>query len=287
MMSFLRRYWGRVTIILVVIAGICFFLFASRNLKSQVTNSLFSRTQYVIRPVSRAITYIQDWVSHETQFFLRQRFLNTEVVDLQKENSILRKQVGENRQQEQELARLRKLLELKQKLPHQTLASEVIASSPSNYYVTLILDKGTAEGIARNMVVVNEEGLVGRILQTATHSSKVLLIADQRSAVAVMFERSQSRAILEGIGNGNCRLVMEDPQAPIKEGDRIFTAGLGGVFPKGLYVGTISRIERDKRSGWATQIQVRPAADNYSIQDVLIIVHPVEPPVDLKPLEEK
>lgn len=272
---------------LLVIAGIFFFVFASRNSKNQITGHVFNQTQSILRPILRMITFVENWTSYQTQFFLRQRFLNSETVDLQKENALLRKQVLENRVQEQELSRLRKLLDFKEKLPYQTVAAEVIASSPSNYYLTLILDKGAQEGVARNMVVVNEDGVIGRILQSAAHSSKVLLIADQRSAVSVMLERTQSRAILEGIGNGKCRLVLEDPQAKVKEGDRIFTAGLGGIFPKGLFVGTVERIDRDKRSGWATLIQVSPAADNYSVQEALIIVHPVEPPVDLKPLEEK
>ena len=113
------------------------------------------------------------------------------------------------------------------------------------------------------------------------------MIGDQRSSVAVNLERNETRAILEGIGAGKCKLILEDPQVQVKIGDRITTSGLGGIFPKGLFVGTVDRVEKDNRSGWATLIRVNPASNNYAIQNALVIINPVFPEVNIQQLEEK
>jgi rod shape-determining protein MreC len=284
MIDFLQRHWGHILLIILIIVAVAAMVLVPDEWQLTLKDGMFSQVQVVWQPISSGINTVNNWTIAQIQFFQRMDILNEKSINLERENTALRKEIKEVQQRDLELDRLRNLLALKQKTPIQTTAAEVIAVSPSSYYKTLIIDKGTQDGIFRNMVVINNDGLIGRILEVSPWSAKVLLIADQRSAVAVMVERTGTRAILEGEENGNCRLLLEDPQAQMKIGDRIVTSGIGGVFPKGLFVGIISYIQRDKRSGWATQIKVLPEADFCRVQEVLIITQPVIPAVrmDLK-----
>jgi rod shape-determining protein MreC len=286
MTGFLHRNWGKIIIFLVMLGALGFFFLAPLTWRQSLSEFIYSRTQGIYQPLARGTQSATQWTSQQTDFILRQKVLNDEVVNLQKENAYLVKQLHEFQFQVKDLNRYRHLLGLKNKLPHITVAAEVIAVAPSNYYMTLILNKGTLQKVIRNQVVLDNDGVIGRILEASPRTSKVLLIADQRSAVAVMVERTGSRAILEGMGNGLCKLTLEEPSAQIKAGDKIYTSGIGGIFPKGLYVGHVDLIKRDKRSGWAILVRVRPAADNYSIQEALVIIHPNYPPVTVTPDDE-
>jgi rod shape-determining protein MreC len=286
MTGFLQRNWGKLIIFLLMLGSLGFFLLAPLSWRQPLSEFLYARSQGIYRPMAKWTHSATKWISGQTDFILRQEVLNDEVVNLKKENAALVKNLHEFELQNKDLNRYRQLLGLKQRLPHTTVSAEVIAIAPSNYYMTLMLDKGTLNKVIRNNVVMDNDGVIGRIIESSSRSSKVLLIADQRSAVAVMVERTGSRAILEGMGNGLCKLTLEEPSAQIKAGDKIYTSGIGGIFPKGLYVGHVDLLKRDRRSGWATLVRVRPAADNYSIQEVLIITHPNYPPVVITPDDE-
>jgi rod shape-determining protein MreC len=286
MNSYLRRYWGRIALFSFMVLFILAVLVTPVQWKQPVFNSIFTQTQPFLKDLTTWISYSQNWLNQQGASILRQNVMNQEIISLQKENALLRQKYIVAQHQEKEFNRLRSLLGLKDSIPFKTIGCEVIAISPSSYYLTLIINKGTKDGITRNKIMLHQDGVVGRILEVSPWTSKVMLIADQRSAVAVMIERTGSRAIMEGMGNGQCKLMMEEPQSPVKVGDRIMTSGIGGIFPKGLYVGLIDRIERDKRSGWATMVRVKPAADNYSIQEGLIILHPVNPPVQVQPIDD-
>ena len=286
MNSYLRRYWGRIALLSFMVLFILTVLVTPDSWKQPVLNSIFSQTQPFLKDLTGGISHSQSWLNQQATSILRQNVMNQEIISLQKENALLRQKNIVAQHQEKELNRYRNLLGLKENIPFKTIGCDVIAISPSSYYLTLIINKGTKDGVTRNKIMLGQDGVVGRVLEVSPWTSKIMLIADQRSAVAVMIERTGSRAIMEGMGNGQCKLMMEEPQSPVKVGDRIMTSGIGGIYPKGLYVGLIDRIERDKRSGWATMVRVKPAADNYSIEEGLIILHPVIPAIQVQPVDE-
>ena len=274
MYAFFRRYWGRL-LTLVVMAVLLFILWLVPHTQRQILADMtFKKVQVIYRPVGTFISKAQSWLLYQGEYILRQYTLNDQVVDLQKENAILRRQKIESKDRDHELDRLRKLLEMKQRVPIKTEASEVIGLSPSSYYLTLIIDKGSEDGMRKGMVVLGQDGILGRIISVSPRTSKILLITDQRSAVSVTVQRTGARSILEGMGTTRCKLTMETPDAQIKTGDRIYTNGMGGVFPPNLYVGYVSYIKRDKRSGWALSVQVKPAVDCHLVREVLIVTQP-------------
>jgi rod shape-determining protein MreC len=140
---------------------------------------------------------------------------------------------NENRQ-------LRDLLKLVPEASRSFITARVIASSGGAYLRSLMVDAGSASGVARGQAVVVGEGLVGRVYQVGLRTARVLLITDLNSRVPVIVQRSHQRAILAGDNSAAPTLWYLEPAAPVQTGDRIVTSGEGGVFPPGLPVGVVA-----------------------------------------------
>jgi rod shape-determining protein MreC len=120
------------------------------------------------------------------------------------------------------------------------------------------------------MPVVVAEGVVGRVIKSASHESKVLLATDGSSAIAGLVQRTRARGICRGQGN-QLSFDFAMHWEEIEEGDLIVTSGTGGVFPKGLTVGTVSRVSAGG-FGLFKSVEVTPAVDFYRLEEVLVLL---------------
>lgn len=134
----------------------------------------------------------------------------------------------------------------------------------------VLVDRGRRDGLVPETVLIDEQGLVGRILQVHHTTSTAVLLTDPSSRVAGLVERSRESGLLVGTGGGVMEFVYLDLEADIQIGDRVVTAGLGGPFPKGLAVGTVVRLARDARSA-STTAWVSPAVKARRLEEVLCI----------------
>ncbi|MBU0481508.1 MAG: rod shape-determining protein MreC [Proteobacteria bacterium] len=166
--------------------------------------------------------------------------------------------------------RLGKLLELKEILPPPTLSAQIIGRDPSQWFKTITVDRGSSDGITRGMPVVTVEGVVGQILDGGAHYSKVLLANDPNSALDVLIQRTRVQGIIKGEGT-SYRLHYVLKNNEVEAGDQIVTSGMGGVFPKGLPVGTVSKVVNNKR-GMFLEIDVAPAVTFSRLEHVIIIM---------------
>jgi len=139
--------------------------------------------------------------------------------------------------------RLRSLLEMRDRAARPMLAAEVTSRSPVGSVAALTINRGTADGLRADLPVMAADGLVGRVFAVTPWSAKVLLITDPKSAVSVRFEDSREQAILDGSGS-SCSLKYVHKDAEVLEGYIVVTAGLDGIFPPGLPVGTVSRVQK-------------------------------------------
>ena len=134
------------------------------------------------------------------------------------------------------------------------------------------VDKGSRHEMLTGDLVINSQGLLGLVVEAANATSKVLLITDYRSSVPALHQGSNLKFIINGVGETD-RLVTYYYNLEgrvINLGDKMFTSGLGGKYPKGLFIGSVSKIEReDKRNRW--KITIKPAADMDSLYLVAII----------------
>lgn len=169
--------------------------------------------------------------------------------------------------------RLRYLLEFKEHSELPMVAAEVVAFDPSGWFKTIMVDKGSADGVGPGMAVVNADGVVGRTIEVSYHHSLVLLLIDRSSGVDALVQRSRDRGILKGGVEGVCRLEFVVRNADVMTGDMVVTSGLAGAFPKGLILGQVSRIEtKPGGQGMFQVIEVAPAVDFDRLEEVLIIL---------------
>jgi len=202
------------------------------------------------------------------------------LVGTQKENEVLKRELQElklqvNRYREADLAnqRLRALLNFKKSIATPLLPAELVAFDPSGWFQTILIDKGSSDGVAQDMAVVSAEGLMGRVIGVSSHHAKVLLILDANSAVDALIQRSRVRGVLVGLGRDLCLLKYVQRNEDVQVGDQVISSGMGGVFPKGLLVGTVQEVVRGS-SGLFQRVEVEPAANFSRLEEVMVVIQP-------------
>jgi rod shape-determining protein MreC len=194
----------------------------------------------------------------------------------QKQNQELRAQLLAARAQIQQLTeqsaesqRLRGLLTFKNHLPLQTVAAEVIATSPGEYSNAVFIDKGADSGLTPDLAVITPEGIVGKIIAVFPRSSHVLLITDPSSGAAVVLAGSRLQGILKGANPSLCQIhyIMNDEE--VSSGESALTSGLDQIYPKGLPVGKVVQVGA---GNIYKNIIVKPAVDFNRLESVLVVL---------------
>ncbi len=166
--------------------------------------------------------------------------------------------------------RLNQLLDLKQKIEQPVLTAHVIGRDPALWFKTLTIDKGISAGIEKGMPVVTVEGVVGQVINVSPSFAKVLLAIDPNSAVDAIVQSSRSLGIIKGDGQGY-QLEYVLKEKAVNTDDLVVTSGMSGVFPKGLLIGTVVDVGKDRRGMFHT-ITVRPAVDFRELEYVTVIL---------------
>jgi len=175
--------------------------------------------------------------------------------------------------------RLRALLDFKEKnKAFQLVAAEVIGRDPSYWSKTMMIDKGSMDGLQKGFPVVVHRGIVGQIIDTTGHYSKVLLIIDQNSAVDSLLQRTRVRGIIKGDSAKSFFFEYVLRKGNVEIGDMVISSGLDGVYPKGLRVGTVSEILRSN-SGIFQEIKVTPYVDFEKLEEVFVLFKPPHPAI--------
>lgn len=202
------------------------------------------------------------------------------LVDVRRENLRLRRQIDacrmETSRYREMLAtqhRLQALLKFKEQILEPAVAAQVIARDPTGWFRSVIIDKGKRAGLKWDMPVVNASGVVGRVVSVSAHYAKVLLIIDQNSAVDGLDQRTRDRGMVKGFSTNVCEMDYVAESADVAEGDLVVTSGLGGVFPKGLPVGTISNVSK-KPGEFFKHVEVTPSVDFSKLEEVLVVLRP-------------
>lgn len=190
--------------------------------------------------------------------------LRKEVADLRRELLAVEELALENR-------RLKTLLGFKETTDLPMLPARVVGRSASAWFRTATLDKGSEDGILVDSPVVTAEGVVGRVYQVGPSASRVLLLTDTSSALDALVQRSRSPVVVEGRLTDRCRILYLARTDDARPGDRVVTSGLGDVFPKGLLIGEISKVERAR--GGAFQVaELKPSTDFFHLEEVFVVL---------------
>jgi len=201
------------------------------------------------------------------------RNLREEVNRLQAENQSLRLELSNHKSLQAELERLKTVMKIKIKLPSQAKIARIIAHDPNTWNKSFIIDVGSDDGISPDSSVISEQGIVGRILETAAKSSRVLMITDPDSGVAGVDTRSQVTGIIQGGGNNRLKFGYVSPGEDLLPGDTLVSSGLGGVFPKGYALGTVVK-KILSENGMDMDVEVAPAVD-FGVLDYVFVLPPI------------
>jgi rod shape-determining protein MreC len=198
------------------------------------------------------------------------------LLDVRAENKQLQAQIdkyltelGEYREGYSTYRHLQELLALKDKLTFKPIAARVVGKEPAYWYQTLVVDRGKKDDILEGMIALAPGGVVGQVMHTSDNYSKILLANAPSSAIDAMVQKNRTRGILKGAGEKGFVLQYVLKTADVEVGDFIVTAGIGGVFPAGIPLGKISKIEKKQR-GMFQEIEVEPSIDFQKLEYVLL-----------------
>ena len=163
---------------------------------------------------------------------------------LQEENKQLVAENAELEEAQQTATRLQALLDLKDTYNLQSTAARIINASYDNWSRTVTLDKGSSSGLAVGMPVTDSYGVIGQISEVSATTATVRLITDENSGVSAMIQSSRAQGMLNGSADGTLSLNLVRTDQTVNAGDIIVTSGLGGVYPKGLPLGTVTSVEK-------------------------------------------
>ena len=171
--------------------------------------------------------------------------------------------------------RLQSLMGLRQTFQPQGIAARIAGSGIASGGDTMLLDKGSSDGVAAGMPVIAIGGVIGRIVKTSGDLSKVQCITDPASGVAVMMQDSGFQGILFGTGKGSCEIHYLPPYAEVSHGDLVVTSGLDQIYPRGIQVGRI--VGAAQGQGVSRRFEVKPLVDFQRTSEVLVLRAPPPP----------
>lgn len=190
---------------------------------------------------------------------------------LKAEVHLLRKKLNDTTEVYLENIRLKELLSFKTNTPYKVIAARVIGRDPSNWSSSIIIDKGTASGIKKGFISVTFLGLVGRVIEVSSSTSKIILLSDSTLCVSAIIQRSRQEGLVCGSLGGSLIMKYLTKESDIRVNDTVVTSGLTDVYPKGLLIGTVTNIG-EEFSGLSRYAVVRPAVDFSSLEEVLVII---------------
>ena len=268
MLSFLRRNQVLFSAFLSVLVSL--YIIAPAAKGQHRSDPIGPLVMAVMRPLQSGI---QASVIGIRGFFMGYAALRGVATENERLKARIRELEGEKSKLLEEEAtnkRLRELMEFRSEWAPKSMTASVIANSASAYFHSLIIDKGTKDGVERGMAVISSLGVVGQVVAVTSRNAKVLLVTDPHSGVDAMDQRSRGRGIVSGsLENGPVMKYVKRSE-DLKEGDRLVTSGLDGVFPKGLMIGTISKVNK-KSVGLFQYIEVNLAVDPQRVEEVLVV----------------
>jgi rod shape-determining protein MreC len=187
----------------------------------------------------------------------------------------LEAQLQERSDRAREADQLRELLGLRQVLPLETVAADVVSRDGVPWFRSLTLNKGIADGVVLNAPVMSPTGVVGRVIAVGPHAARVQLLLDRDSGAGALVERSRVGGVVSGqvagteAGSGDLVLRYVPERADVTVGDVVVTSGLDRIYPKGLVIGRVRSV--GKGSGLFRDVRVEPSARFDRLEQVLVV----------------
>ena len=262
----------RPTLLFILVLGGLFILMSlsSRTRYVGETRTLAERTvMTVFSPVPKLVNVVGGTTKDMYHGYLDMRRAVNENVDLRRKVASLTTENLKLRQSEGDLRRLRSLLAYSEQFNMQTSMAQTIMLDTAGRFKSIIIDRGSDDGVEVNDVIANANGLIGRVVLTTSDLAKVQLVTDNNCAVGSLVERTRRQGVVRGNGTNVIQMFDIPSLADVQAGDRVLTAGIDGIYPKGIPLGVITKAEAGQ-SLFKT-IQVKPAVDFGTVEEVIVI----------------
>ena len=262
-----------VTIVLLSVAFCGMIIY---SLQSDA-NGISSSVSTVVSPLQKIVYNINSRVKETVDFFLNFSEVKLENEELKKKNTKLANELIEYESLKDEVERLREALNFTEsKNNYKYVGVNIIGYSGNSLSDGYIIDKGSNDGIDKNMVVVSSKGLVGKVTKVASNFAIVQSILNENIAVAVMDQQTrEATGVLQGLSDkkdNNMTVVYNLPiSSDVKEGDIIITSGLGKIYPKEIPVGTVVSVEEDNVRVMNSAV-VAPFVNFNEVEELFVVI---------------
>ena len=250
---------GLLGIIITIIVLILIVIFSNREANTSFFENIANK---LVMPIQNGLVYLKNKFSGNSTFFTDINNLKDENKELKEKNSQLEQALRELENIRTENQTLKEYLNLTEKYgEYKTIPAYVINKDISNYSKTVVINIGKKDGIEEKMTVIADEGLVGYVMSVSENTSKIRTIIDTSSSISCLMSTNKESIVCKGTLENNTELkAMYIPtDANLIQGDSVDTSGLGGIYPKGIHVGTVKKI-----------ISSKNVIDRYAIIDTAV-----------------
>lgn len=257
---------------LVLFSALAILLMAL-DVRFKVTPMLRQGLSVAIYPLQRMAQAPVDWSRQLSGYLEAPAKAQAEISRLQRANVALSLQSQMEAQLRLENNRLRGLLRLQQSLPPKSVAAQISAQASDPFSRTVVIDRGSLQGVELGSPVIDETGLLGQVTRDYPWSAEVTLITDRDAVVPVQNQRTGERGVVygePGLGQGGMELRWMPAAADVRVGDVLVTSGVDGIYPAGLRVARVTAVTRQRDTAFA-RVMCAPLADVEGGRHVLVL----------------
>lgn len=258
-------------IITIVLLIILVFISNLKLNKFSYIENVFSN---IIMPIQSGITFIKNKISGNDNYFATLDSLKKENEGLKQKNTQLEEALRGLEVIQAENSTLKEYLNLtEQYKSYETVPAYIINKDTSNYSSIFVINVGSNSGIKENMTVLAAEGLVGHVMAVTNDTAKVQTLIDTSNVVSGTLENSKDNVICRGTLSGNeLKATYISTDTVLTENEKLYTSGMGGIYPKGIYIGNIKKINETKNITDRSFV-VETAVDFGNLETVLVIIN--------------
>ena len=257
-------------IVITIIILILIVIFSNSDTEISFLENAASK---LVMPVQNGLTYLKNKISGNSTFFTDINNLKQENEELKQKNSELEQSLRELENIKTENETLKEYLDLTEKYgEYKTVPAYIINKDISNYSKTIVINVGSNDGIEENMTVIADQGLVGHVISVTSTTAKVRTIVDTSSSVSCLLSTTDESIVCKGTLEEESALkAMYVPDDDgIIQGDSVETSGLGGIYPKGIHVGSIKRVVNTKNA--TDRYAIVETAVNFDKLDTVLVI---------------
>lgn len=265
-----KKKSGIIGIVITIIILILVVIFSNGD-----TNASFfeNAATNLVMPIQNGLTYLKNKLSGNSTFFTDINNLKQENEELKQRNSELEQSLRELENIKTQNETLQEYLNLSEKYgEYTTVPGYVINKDISNYSKTIVINVGSDDGVQVDMTVIGDQGLVGHVIAVTNDTAKVQTIIDTASSVSCTLSTTDDSIVCKGTleEDSTLRGMYIPTDANVVQGDSVETSGLGGIYPKGIHVGTVRSVENSQNI--TDRYAIIDTAVNFDKLDTVLVI---------------